>query len=499
MKKKEDLSMKKGILRKLLPMLLAFALVFTMAYVPGRAATDLSQEENYEEQDYREPDIDYDEDDVGDDEDQYIEDDEIEDITGDEDIDDSNEDDIDVNENDTEAEEDTEADAELQEEAEQGYDKIFVTKVWDVPDGYDALILDEITLTLYEDGEEYNSVTLSKEDFGGDKSWSSEILAKEGKKIDPTNHAYELKETSNGEDIKNLGFSNSIDFEGSAATITNTCRQPEGYKSLKIIKTWDCDPADIPDGITFRLTYDSPATGGEIELKYELNKSDYAEGAKEWVVEKKPSKNMPLPKDAVYKLEEECDEIFETTGLDQLIDNGDGTAQFEVTNFLKDITPVDPEPDPDPGYDAITIVKEWDCKLKEIPDSVDFTLTFEVDGYAPVTDTITMTKDDNRDDDGNVRDTWIAEFHPQEAASFPKNAKYTLEEEKVEGFSTKISKFNKKEGVFNVINTKNRKGGKLLSWIPKTGDNNNIFLLVGALLVAVICIIGAIVFKMKRK
>ncbi len=317
--------------------------------------------------------------------------------------------------------------ANYDDDEEDGYGPIIVTKTWDDSNNKEGFRPESITVTLYADGAPTdNTVTLSEANDWTAAFGEVPVFAK-GAKI-----AYSVQEGTLPEGYT-VATSSSVEetadnVKSLKFTITNS-RTVDVTHSVTVTKVWD-DANDQdskrPESIEVTLVANGKPTESTAILRGEGN---------EWTYTFKGLQKYANGEEIVYTVDEETVPKGYTKSIN-------GTT---ITNTHKPATYDEDDTD---GYGPITITKYWDDADNQDgkrPESI--TVTLSADGVEPKSYTISGSANAN---------TWtytIPDAYPVFAGG--EEIEYTLTEAEVEGYSAKVapSAIETFKGAFTITNT----------------------------------------------
>ena len=267
-----------------------------------------------------------------------------------------------------------------------GKTSIAVTKAWVDGNDQDGIRPDSITVHLYADGVDTGkTITVKKSD-----NWAGSFI-----NLDEKANGQKIKYTIKEDETK--GYTSTISGDATKGYIVTNKHTPE-VTEVSGIKTWnDNDNQDgiRPDKITIHLF----ANGTEVSSKEVTEDNNW-------------SYNFTnLPKNADGKA------IVYTVTEDAVKDYTTEVNGYNVTNTHN------------PEKTSVTVNKEWvDGNNQDgiRPDSI--TVHLYADGV-DTGKTITLKKSDN----------WVGSFTDLDAKSKGQTIKYTVKEDKVEGYETEIT------------------------------------------------------------
>ncbi|MBO5521801.1 MAG: Cna B-type domain-containing protein, partial [Eubacterium sp.] len=284
-----------------------------------------------------------------------------------------------------------------------------------------------------KDGEQEleEPVKLEKKDFKGENTWTYDLSEldkdeentgdSEDKDKEKTEHAYSVVREEYPEGYEHA---NDYDCKVDGLTITNTWKDPEKV-TISGKKIWEDD--DDKDGIRpEKITVKLLADGEEIK-SVETSKEG---GWKYHFADLPKYKDASKDEEIVYTIEEEETDVI--TGED-----GEGTYAWEVKEGSYDLVNTHT-----PAKITIEGTKEWDDADNQ-------------DGKRPDSITIRLKADGKEVDSVKVEEgqdgSWSWKFEDQPKTNGGKDITYTITEDKVEGYTTKIE--GDAEKGFTVTNT----------------------------------------------
>ena len=313
------------------------------------------------------------------------------------------------------------------------YTDIDGVKVWDDADNQDGKRPASITVRLYADGEEIGERTVTAED---NWSWRFEHLLKEretGVKIQ-----YQVLEDRVAE------YSTSVEASEDLFHFRVTNSYTPGQISVSVLKNWDDDNEHDglrPTEVTVHLYADGKRTDKSLRLSADSN----------W---QGSFPDLPMMKDGepiVYTIREDPVDAY------TVLMTGNAEEGFVLSNRHV------------PLKTSIPVQKQWDDQndsSKKRPDKIVIRLL--ADGSATGRELIL-----------NPGNNWSDSFTDLPLMAHGKKIVYTIEEEKVTGYTSTI-KGSPEEG-FVVHNTP----------VVQTGDNNNLRLWTLMLLLSVLGLLSA--------